>query len=93
MPPDGDADEIRLQVPAEAPMGGVVRVALRVLGGRAGLPEPEIDAVRRSVGDAFAAMVAQGDPGPVEVVVAVTPGHLQIELTGASSARTVNAPR
>jgi anti-sigma regulatory factor (Ser/Thr protein kinase) len=93
VPPDAEADEIILRVPTTPPMASVVRVAVRVLAGRAGLADTEIEAARRAAGDAYDALVDAGDAGPVEIHVRVRAGRLRVELTGVTGTRSVTAPR
>ena len=95
MPTDTEADHIRLRLPATGTMTGVVRVAVRVLGGRAGLAERTVEVLRTEVGDAFEALVAPDptDGGTVELLATVTAGTIVVELTGPRGQRTVTAGR
>lgn len=93
MPTDDEADLVHLRVPTQPSMAAVVTVAVRVLGGRAGLPEAEIEAARSAVAQAYADLVDDGDPGPIDVRLLVQPGQLHVDLAGTSRTRTITAAR
>lgn len=93
MPTDTEADHIRLRLPALGTMAGVARVAARVLGGRAGLAERAVEALRVEVGDAFEALAAPDPDGTVELLATVTEGAIVVELTGPGGHRRVAAER
>jgi hypothetical protein len=91
--PDLGADQVRLRLPALAPMATVVGVAVRVLAGRAGLAEPAVEQARTDVGEAFAALVDAGPGATIELLAAVSSGRLVIDLTSPGGTRQVTAAR
>jgi hypothetical protein len=93
VPTDTGADEVRLRVPAVASMASVVTVAARVLAGRAGLAEADVEQARSEVRDAFAALADAAPGTTVHLVAEVSSGRLVIDLATPSDARRITATR
>lgn len=75
-----DTDVIRLTVPADLDMAGVLAVAARVVGIRSGLTDAELDAAREATTTAFVEMVERTRARTVVAELEVTATEAWLRL-------------
>lgn len=75
-----DADVIRLTLPADQDMLGVLAVAVRVVGIRSGLTDDELERAREATATAFADVLARTRARSVQARLEITPSEAWLRL-------------
>jgi hypothetical protein len=89
--PEDDTDEVRLTVPPDADMRGVVEVAVAVLARRVGLAEEAVRQFRATVGGVFEQACAAAAGTPIEVIAAVEANDVVARVMGGPLDQRVSA--
>ena len=92
MPDARDPDLIRLSLPADRELRGVVEVAAGVLARRLRFGDEAIADARAAAGAAFDEVVGAAGQTTVEVELLVTERRLVLQLRGGDATRTVTIP-
>ena len=91
MPEDHEPDLIRLSLPADPDLRGVVEVVAAVLARRLRFGDDSVATARAAAGTAFDEVASDGQ-GPVEVEVEVLETHLVLRLRAGGTTRSVTIP-
>jgi hypothetical protein len=91
--PDEAPDVVRLTLPPDPDLRGVVEVAIAVLARRLALDDRGVRAARAAAGQAFEAVGAGSDGEPVEVVLSIDRQEVAAVLRAGAVERRVSAPK
>jgi len=90
---DDAPDHVRLTLPPDGELRGVVEVAVAVLARRLGLGDESVREIRSASGQAFDDACTGGDGPEVDVVVALAERELAVSIQAGSVDRHLSAVR
>lgn len=90
---DDTPDDVRLALPPDGDLRGVVEVAIAVLARRLGLDDDAVRELRSTAGEAFDDACAGGDGAAVEVVVTLADRELAVSIRAGSVDRRLRATK
>jgi hypothetical protein len=86
-------DQVRLTLPPDADLRGVVEVAVAVLARRVGLDDPAVREARSAAGEAFDEACADAGPNLVEVELSLGQRDVGATIRSGSIERRIRATR
>jgi hypothetical protein len=90
---DDATDQVRLTLPPDADLRGVVEVAVAVLARRIGLDDPAVREARSAAGQAFDEACATAGDEPVDVELSLGQRDVAATIRSGSIERRIRATR